>query len=395
MGNSRINMVCDSYVSLEDAVLQNYIADKYSFPIVNVAIKDEKFDDFISDLRQKFSDIVVDVIDISTTSRFAYVENKDKFFMELVWDFKNKSYTINIYGATYGYSNDVWVIVKQYEPGGNGIFLEVDNYTMSDNGALNIRKDFRELSDIYDASEDYYPYLDTDVLFKKFALSSENILLLVGQPGVGKTKLVALYEKYMFKYPELFNVNKDLMSEESYFKIAYVKNEDILAKDSFWEDLQKNNYNLIFLDDADNCLLPRDSEVYTNEDANRKKFISQLLSFTDGITESNTKIIITTNRSVDNIDVAVLRRGRTFDILELQSLSPDEALVIWENADLSKEQFEDLFKDKHDIIPSELGAEISIRKKMGVDGSEVGEYLKRDGVSLIHSFRNRKRSIGL
>jgi len=395
MGNSKINMVCDSYVSLEDAMLQNYIADSYSFPIVNVAIKDEKFDDFVSDLKQKFSDIVVSAIDISTTSKFVYVENKEKFFMELVWDYKNKSYSVNIYGKTYDYSNDVWQIVKQYEPGGSGIFLEVDNYTMSDNGALNIRKDFKELGDIYDASDDYYPYLDTDMLFKKFALSSENILLLVGQPGVGKTKLVALYEKYMFKYPELFNVNKDLMSEESYFKIAYVKNEDILAKDSFWEDLNKNNYNLIFLDDADNCLLPRDSEVYTTEDANRKKFISQLLSFTDGISESSTKLIITTNRSVDNIDVAVLRRGRTFDILELQPLSHDEALLIWEKAELESDEFNELFKDKHDIIPSELGAEISIRKKMSENGDEIGEYLKRDGISLIHSFRNRKRSIGL
>ena len=393
MNTSKISMVCDSYVSLEDAMVQNYIADNYSFPIVNLSVKEEMIEECLGDIKKSFSSVNLDDIELNKTNRFLYLEDKGKFFMEFALESKNKAYTVNIYATSYGLAKSVYEAIRQYESGGNGIFIEVDNYIIAENGALNVRKNFKEIGDLFSASPKYYPYLDTDVLFKKFTISSENILLLVGQPGVGKTKLVSLYERFMFSHPELFNSNKDTLSDEVFFKIAYVKNEEILAKDTFWEELNKNNYNLIFLDDADNCLLPRDSEVYTTEDANRKKFISQLLSFTDGIGENNTKIIITTNRSVDNIDVAVLRRGRTFDILEMQTLSFQEGLDIWLENDLLEEEYNEMFKDKHDIIPSELGAEISLKVKLRESDEEIGDYLLRDGVSLIHSYRNRKNKI--
>jgi SpoVK/Ycf46/Vps4 family AAA+-type ATPase len=286
-------------------------------------------------------------------------------------------------------------MMRNFEPGSSDVYLEVDSFYVDPQSGLQTRKEFKNYIDIVDATKAYYPYLNTDVLFKKFSLSSESILMLVGQPGVGKTKLVALYEKFMFENPDLFELNVDSVTSESYFKVAYIKNEDILASDSFWESINKLSYNLIFLDDADNCLLPRDSETMTHEDVNRKKFISQLLSFTDGINENSTKLIITTNRSVEDIDIAVLRRGRTFDILELQALSHDEAKEIWLSKNLTDEDFEELFKEKDVILPSELGAEIKLKIKMNEREEELGEYLLRDGISKIHSFRNKRRTIGI
>jgi SpoVK/Ycf46/Vps4 family AAA+-type ATPase len=199
----------------------------------------------------------------------------------------------------------------------------------------------------------------------------------------------------MFANNELFTAGVDEATNETMFRIAYIKNEEILAKDTFWEELNKDSYNLIFLDDADNCLLPRDADVHTNEDVNRKKFISQLLSFTDGIKANDTKFIITTNRNVDNIDTAVLRRGRTFDILELKPLTYDEALDIWKHNDINEEKFVKLFDGREIIVQSELGAEISLCKKLeGVENADES-YLLRDDISLLHSYRNKKTTMGL
>jgi hypothetical protein len=392
---SRISVVCDSYAALEDVILQNYIADHYSFPIVNASVSDEKISELVDYIRTEHTDVKIDFIDLNTVSKYYYIEDKGKFFIEAVLEHKNKAYTCNIYASEYHIANDLYKMMRNFEPGSSDVYLEVDSFYADPQSGLQTRKEFKNYIDIVDATKAYYPYLNTDVLFKKFSLSSESILMLVGQPGVGKTKLVALYEKFMFENPDLFELNVDSVTSESYFKVAYIKNEDILASDSFWESINKLSYNLIFLDDADNCLLPRDSDTMTNEDVNRKKFISQLLSFTDGINENSTKLIITTNRSVDDIDIAVLRRGRTFDILELQALSHDEAKEIWLSKNLTDDDFEELFKEKDVILPSELGAEIKLKIKMNEREEELGEYLLRDGISKIHSFRNKRRTIGI
>jgi energy-coupling factor transporter ATP-binding protein EcfA2 len=393
--SSKINMVCDSYVALEDAMLQNYIANKYYFSITNVAIMATMYDEFMKDIKHKYSNTVIEEIDVSKNNRFTYMEDDGEYFVDLVYEHKNKAWNINIYSTDMSIANDLFGIVKKYEPSGMGVYIEIDNFFIDGNGGISIRKEYRERADIIDVSSEYYPYLNTENLFKKYTLSNENILMLIGQPGVGKTKLVACYEKYMFANNELFTAGVDEATNETMFRIAYIKNEEILAKDTFWEELNKDSYNLIFLDDADNCLLPRDADVHTNEDVNRKKFISQLLSFTDGIKANDTKFIITTNRNVDNIDTAVLRRGRTFDILELKPLTYDEALDIWKHNDINEEKFVKLFDGREIIVQSELGAEISLCKKLeGVENADES-YLLRDDISLLHSYRNKKTTMGL
>ena len=394
--NSRINMVCDSYVSLEDVMLQNYIAQNYSFPIVNGAIREDVIDEFLDVIKTKYPAAEVTVVKLNITSEFIYIELKEHFYVELVLEKTSKSYVLNIYGKSYPISLEFYELSKPYEPASLGLYMEIYNFYMDNNNIPQTRKDFKKFDEILEVSSLYYPYMDTDILFKKFVISSENILLLSGLPGVGKSKLVTLFQQFMFKHQTLFNYSNDDLNGDTYFKVAYIKNEEILSKDIFWEDLSKGNYNLVFLDDADHCLMSRDSEVSTNEDVNRKKFMSQLLSFTDGGVNDNnkTKIIITTNRSIDSIDTAALRRGRTFDILQLPMLSYEEGKVIWNSNELDLEDYDNLFKNKKDIIPAELGSEIDIRNKLRKMNDNVGDYLKRDGISLLHSYRNKKNIIG-
>ena len=98
----------------------------------------------------------------------------------------------------------------------------------------------------------------------------------------------------------------------------------------------------------------------TSDDAKKNAFLNQLLSFTDGVQKNKTKFIITTNQHFDDVDTALLRKGRLFDILEFRKLTNSEALKIWLEQELKEEEFNKLFTD--DVLQSDLGSEISKRK---------------------------------
>ena len=198
-------------------------------------------------------------------------------------------------------------------------------------------------------------------MFNQYILSENNILLLCGVAGGGKTELGNLYMKFLLK-SSLFREKIESSPDESLdIKVAYIKNEKILSTDQFWLTLQEDRYDLVFLDDLDYGLLPRTQEISSSEDIDKNKFISNLLSFTDGIFESSqtTKFIITTNREVGDIDSAILRKGRTFDILNLRPLTNKESKKIWTSNGLSSELFEDTFGHKKEILACDLGSEIS------------------------------------
>lgn len=188
----------------------------------------------------------------------------------------------------------------------------------------------------------YVPYIDTDVLFEQFFRSSENILLLTGKSGIGKSKLGALAIDYLSKHTE--NVDA---------KIATASDVSVLSSDEFWSDLISEEVDLVILDDLDFLLTPRTEEQGVN-DTVKNRFVSELLTFTDGFKKNKIKFIITTNQKVDTIDPSLLRKGRMFDIIELRELTNSEAKVIWEN-------FSDKpFKLKGNILACDLSHEIEL-----------------------------------
>lgn len=165
----------------------------------------------------------------------------------------------------------------------------------------------------------YVPYIDVDVLFEQFFKSSENILLLTGKSGIGKSKLGALAIDYLGKHTEKVDAN-----------IATASDVNVLSNESFWNALIGEEIDLVVLDDLDFLLTPRTEEQGFNDNA-KNRFISNFLSFTDGFKKNNVKFIITTNQSVDTIDKSLLRKGRMFDILQLRELTNAEAKAIWDN----------------------------------------------------------------
>ena len=245
------------------------------------------------------------------------------------------------------------------------------------------------LKDVSDTSELYYPFMNTKKTFEQFCTGNENILILTGPAGRGKTKFTNLLFKHLFQEPE--NIPYDKLEaipelEEQFFNVAYVKSTDILAMDEFWRNIQKELPDFVILDDLDYMLTKRESEVMTSDDAKKNAFLNQLLSYTDGVQKNKTKFIITTNQHFDDVDSALLRKGRLFNILEFRTLHNSEALKIWVEAELKEEEFYKLFQDE--VLQSDLGSEIAKRKNKRIKDI-VDDYLYEPEISKVK--RKNKR----
>ena len=90
----------------------------------------------------------------------------------------------------------------------------------------------------------YVPYIETEILFDQFFKSSENILLLTGKSGVGKSKLGSLAIDYLSRHTEKVNAN-----------VASASDVNVLSSDNFWSALVAEEIDLVILDVAEYLLL--------------------------------------------------------------------------------------------------------------------------------------------
>ena len=169
--------------------------------------------------------------------------------------------------------------------------------------------------------KNYIPYIDTDEMFKQFFNGDENILLLVGKSGTGKSKLTSIAIEYLAS-------NRVNSSNRT---VATISDANILLNDFFWYQIRDNRIDLVILDDFDFMLGSRDSE-----DTKHNKFLSKFLTFTDGVRKNKIKFIVTTNQEYRDMDKAILRKGRLFDVIEMRELSLEEGLEIWKSEGITE-----------------------------------------------------------
>lgn len=195
--------------------------------------------------------------------------------------------------------------------------------------------------------KELYQNVDIDKLINAYYTSQENVLLLYGRPGVGKTQFI----KYLIK-------------SQLYKHIAYVKDTKVMNEGSFWLELSCGETDLIIFDDLDITL------------DQRNEFTSNLLSYSDGIFSSSTKILITTNQEIHQIDSALLRPGRCFDFIVLEPLTRLQAEEIWANRfALNKDN---LFMNNETITQAEF-----VRQYLeATDKTKVRDYLKNGDKSI-------------
>jgi len=420
---TRINVVKDSYSSDAQTLFSSYAMNKHNLIFEGLKIKHKDIETVIEEITNEYPDMEKHYYPMTMFYDFYVLESDDYLLVFDSYDGKKKV-NINFYFNSYKEANKIFDIIKSHEDRDEELFISLSTVYMENNN-VKLNNSIKNLSEFEGTTSDFYPYLDTNELFRQYIMSDSNILLLCGKPGIGKTRLGNSFMEYLLTIAECDadiieqkttksikftnelleidpNVNivdvTNVIEIEEYdgVKVAYVKNEEILAKDEFWNILQEESFKLVFLDDLDYGLLPRTQNVGTSEDINKNKFISNLLSFTDGIFEAgnNTKFIITTNREVKDIDTAVLRKGRTFDILELRDLSKDEALKIWLKNGLSEEAFNKEFSNDKRVLQADLGSAITMTLKSLKANKELKPYIKEDNISLYSKVKNPKK-IGL
>lgn len=170
-----------------------------------------------------------------------------------------------------------------------------------------------------------YPDIDIDALTTTFLDSNESVLILYGDPGVGKTSFV----KYMYSMGILDRVFI-LQSLELALKPD--------AINDFPESHGNTSKDLLFLDDVDILLAPRDIK----SDEKNSLILSTFLSMTDSICIPP-KVILTTNVNIKEIDAALIRPGRCFDFIHIKPMTFDYALSIIPEFGLSEDIFRKRF----------------------------------------------------
>jgi len=141
------------------------------------------------------------------------------------------------------------------------------------------------------------------------------LVIIHGPPGSGKTRMLKSFiheikqekNKYIFFQPELL----------SRYNISSITKLLMEAVDDY-------SAITIFIEDADDVLVPRQSDNMTA--------ISTLLNFADGFIGNmlNLRIIATTNAAKPDIDVALKRAGRLCKIVDVAYLDPDHVNRIFE-----------------------------------------------------------------
>lgn len=262
--------------------------------------------------------------------------------------------------------------IKFYNKPDESIFSIYYKFKTPD-GSISTYEIDKPVSDFLDTKEFYYPYFDIDKMMRLYIESTENILILSGEPGTGKTSFIKLLYQYFPKY-----------ITKSDFKVIFVKDKDVLSSDMFWGELITGKIDLVIMDDLDESLTPREISTYITPRGEEKEgnpFVEKFLSVSDGVFNIRTKFIITTNRKIDAIDSAILRPGRCFDVISMRYLTRKESLNIWlNNYELTEEQFDFTFGKTEFISPAIL------KSQFDRVASKDSSYLLEEGLSIRSSF---------
>jgi DNA replication protein DnaC len=365
-------------LTIEGAITyQRLFEEGYNYPISEIALESENKDVLFT----KLNKYECKLFTFASKNSNHQILKSENFVMDLITD--NKNLYVSVLCDSLETSEDVHKILMSLEPATADIELYMNNYYLNLNKSLDANLKVFKYSDFASTNNLFYPYIKTDSMFKQLYTNKENIMILCGEPGTGKTSLISQLFKFTLENPEyLIRNEEDEHIDGDYIQVAYVKSTEVLANDEFWRTLATKGYDLVVLDDLDYFLTSRDQEIQTNEDAERNKFLSQFLSFTDGIEKNTTNFIITTNQPFEDIDSALLRKGRLFDILELRQLTNEEALIIWKNAGLS----EDTFLFEGNVLQADLGSEIEKHLNKDV---EIEEYLLDSSVSKLKRFTKK------
>ena len=169
-----------------------------------------------------------------------------------------------------------------------------------------------------------YPFLGSETIeqyYDRYINSDASILLLIGPPGTGKTTFIRGL----------------LQHTKSSAIVTY--DAGILEKDYVFAQFIEGEATVMVLEDADTFLKAR-------SDGN--SMMHRFLNVGDGlVTTKGKKLVFSTNLpSIRDVDSALVRPGRCFDILHFDNLTQKQAVTLAKKAGIDHKR---LTNDKYSI----------------------------------------------
>ena len=160
-----------------------------------------------------------------------------------------------------------------------------------------------KLDNVRTPVEEMYPWLNGESLasyYDRYMQSDANILILTGDPGLGKTTFIRGL---------LFHHNCSAM-------VSYDAN--VLNGDSVFANFMSNSTSIMILEDSD---------VFLGARTDGNSLVQKFLNIGDGlISTRDKKMIFSTNLpSIKDIDPALTRPGRCFDVVSFEALNKHQA----------------------------------------------------------------------
>jgi len=189
-------------------------------------------------------------------------------------------------------------IVAMVEANFDIVTSHVEWVYSSDGGSVNVPLNRDRLP-----VDEMYPFLGDESLgdyYDRYMASSANILLLIGPPGTGKTTFI-----------------RGLL--------AHTNSSAIVSYDS--GILEKDGFFARFIESDDNVMVLEDSDAFLKSRSDGNTMMHRFLNVGDGlVTTKGKKMIFSTNLpSIRDVDSALVRPGRCFDIVTFDNLSYSEA----------------------------------------------------------------------
>lgn len=305
--------------------------DLISFNLTRHAIQENK-----STVVKRLSFILPDNFDFdswikSKTSQFNFVNFETCIlfmpFGVVIADYNRASLVFRVYGEMEGalrFIDDLKQELKQVES-------SIDWFYDANGSSVSLPLSCKE------PPEGVYPWISKSLseYAKDYLQSESNVLILIGPPGTGKTTFI----KQLIKLSggsAMVTYDPSIMNQDSLFAS--------------------------FIEGDKEFLVLEDSDAFLEQRENGNLMMHRFLNVSDGLVSSrNKKIIFSTNLpSISNIDSALMRPGRCFDVLEFRPLTRSEATVVAEKAgielpDGNSFTLAELFNKKQSVVRRKVG----------------------------------------
>lgn len=181
-------------------------------------------------------------------------------------------------------------------------------------------------------SNTFYPQIEEGLssYYDRFLSSRSNVLVMYGPPGTGKTSFI-----------------RGLLHHSG--KSAIISYDPgVLQRDSIFASFLSGREDFMVLEDADNFLGAR---------SKGNTVMHRFLNVGDGLVSTKRKkIIFTTNLpTIKDVDPALMRPGRCFDVLKFSELTEDQALKIDPNWSGGQTTLSNLFNERSAAMPKGVG----------------------------------------